>query len=92
LKRVSEYSPHTDHLYRAVLDDLLDAIQVVLTADKLAARKAHHVSPHLRLKDLNNLKNDNDLCNYGARRIFNIAQGLGIKVKLEIELPQDRTA
>lgn len=82
------YNPHEDELYVAIREPLLDAIQAVLQADVFAARKAHHVSPHLRLKDLNKIKND-DVADFSARRLANIARGLGIKLKsFELELPR----
>lgn len=84
---IREYSPHDDELYKLIRDELIDAIQVVLTADKRAARKAHRISPHLRLKDLNNIKND-EVADYSVRRFANIAAGLGIRVAaFQIELP-----
>lgn len=82
----SEYSKHEDEAYLAIRDELLDAIQAVLTADKFAARKAHKIRPHLRLKDLNRIKND-DVCGYSVRRLINIADGLGIEVAVEVKLP-----
>jgi hypothetical protein len=82
-----EYSPHDDELYALIRDELIDAIQVVLRADKMAARKAHRITPHLRLKDLNNIKND-DVADYSVRRLANIAGGLGIRVAaFHVQLP-----
>lgn len=66
---------------------LADAIQEVLERDVQAARKAHHLHPHLRLKELNYVKNGDVAC-VGFRRLAQIADGLGIKVELQVTLPR----
>ena len=78
---------HEDPTLHSIKSTLLDAIQVVLERELKAARKAHHIHPNLRFKELGRIRND-DVDGLGIRRLTQIAERLGIVVEINVKLPR----
>lgn len=64
----SHETAYSETTLAAANDTLATAIQEVLQKDKYAARRAHQIHPHLRLKELNYVKNG-DIAFVGFRRL-----------------------